>query len=44
MNQILSFKNTENGRKVIIHNTKYLCVFLIIFALVLVGRSMEVIY
>lgn len=39
MNQILSFKNTENGRKVIIHNTKYLCVFLIIFALVLVGEG-----
>ena len=39
MNQILSFKNTENGRKILVHNTKYLCVFLIIFALVLAGEG-----
>ena len=39
MNQILSFKNTENGRKILVHNTKYLCVFLIIFALILAGEG-----
>lgn len=39
MNQILSFKNTENGRKILVHNIKYLCLFLILFALVLTGEG-----
>ncbi|MBQ3409492.1 MAG: hypothetical protein IJH12_09855 [Clostridia bacterium] len=39
MNQILSFKNTENGKKILEKNTKHLCIFLILFALVLVGEG-----
>lgn len=35
MNQILSFKSTENGRKILMKNTKNLCIFLIIFAMIL---------
>ncbi len=33
MNQILSFRNTENSKKILKKNIKYLCIFLIIFAL-----------
>lgn len=35
MNQILSFKSTENGRKILMKNTRNLCIFLIIFAMIL---------
>ena len=36
MNQILSFRNTENSQKILKKNTKHLCIFLIMFALVFV--------
>ncbi len=39
MNQILSFKSTENGRKILMKNTKSLCIFLIVFAIVLLGEG-----
>lgn len=39
MNQILSFKNTENGRKILMKNTKSLCIFLIIFGIILLGEG-----
>lgn len=39
MNQILSFKSTENGRKILMNNTKHLCIFLIIFSIILIGEG-----
>lgn len=39
MNQILSFKSSENGKKILKNNTKYLCIFLIIFAIILIGEG-----
>lgn len=36
MNQILSFQNTENGRKIMKNNIKHLCIFLILFAICLI--------
>lgn len=39
MNQILSFQNSANGRRIIQNNLKYLCVLLIIFALVMIGEG-----
>lgn len=36
MNQILSFQNTANGRKILLKNTRNLGIFLILFALVLI--------
>ena len=39
MNQILSFKITENGRKILKNNTKHLCMFLIIFSIILIGEG-----
>lgn len=39
MNQILMFRNTENSQKILKKNTKHLCIFLILFALVLVGEG-----
>lgn len=37
MNQILSFRNSENGKKIIRSNIKYLCIFMVIFALAIIG-------
>ena len=39
MNQILSFKTSENGQKIIKNNIKHLCIFLILFALAMVGNG-----
>lgn len=39
MNQILSFRNSENSKKILKKNTKHLCIFLILFALILVGEG-----
>ena len=39
MNQILSFRNSENSKKILKKNTKQLCIFLILFALILVGEG-----
>ena len=39
MNQILMFRNTENSQKIIKKNAKHLCIYLILFALILVGEG-----
>lgn len=39
MNQILSFKNTENGKKILRNNTKHLAIFLIIFGIILIANG-----
>ena len=36
MNQILSFQNTANGKKIIQKNIKSMCIFFILFAVVLI--------
>ena len=39
MNQILMFRNTENSQRIIKTNAKHLCIYLILFALILVGEG-----
>ena len=39
MNQILSFQNSANGRKILMKNVRKLGIFLIIFALILIGEG-----
>jgi len=39
MNQILSFKTSENGQKILNKNIQHLCIFLILFAIVLIGNG-----
>ena len=39
MNQILSFQNSENGQKQLRKNVKFFAVFIIVFALILIGEG-----
>ena len=39
MNQILMFRNTENSQRIMKTNAKHLCIYLILFALILVGEG-----
>lgn len=39
MNQILSFQNSANGRKILMKNVRKLGIFLIIFALIFIGEG-----